>query len=59
MPQRPESHNYYLTNAFSSRLIAGSWVMSTGFRKRNPFKSLIGYLIFFGLAIAAITFYST
>ena len=58
MPQKPESRNYYLTNAFSSRLIARSWVMSTGFRKSNPFKSLIMYLIFFGFAIAVITFYS-
>ena len=58
MPQNSKSHNNYVNNAFSPRLIAKSWVMPTGFRKTNPFKFLITYLIFFGLLTAVITFYS-
>ena len=58
MPQNSKSHNNYVNNAFSPRLIAKSWVIPTGFRKTNPFKFLITYLIFFGLLTAVITFYS-
>ena len=49
MPRNSKSQNYHLSNAFSSQLIVRSWVMSTGFRKNNPFKSLIAYTLFFGI----------
>ena len=58
MPQNSKSHNNYVNNAFSPRLIAKSWVMPTGFRKTNPFKFLITYLIFFVLLTSVIIFYS-
>ena len=58
MPRNSKSQNYHLSNAFSSQLIVRSWVMSTGFRKNNPFKSLITYTLFFGIFTIAVALHS-